>query len=170
MPFTSREPNDWTPYRNRIEFETAEFLYTKLQASAGDINKMMHLWGVTLAMHGDSPPFADHRDLYSTIDQTPIGDVKWESFALKYNAGNDDDSDPAPWMDASYSVWFRDPHTVVRNMLGNPDFKNEIDYVPYREWKGEGENATRQWRNLMSGDWAWDEAVGGFSGISKFSS
>jgi hypothetical protein len=126
----------------------------------------MHLWGVALATHGDDPPFADHRDLYATIDQTPIGDVNWESFSLKYNADSGIEGDRAPWMDASYAVWFRDPHAVVRNMLGNPDFKNEMDYVPYREWKGEGDDAKCQWRNLMSGDWVWDRAVG-FTGISE---
>jgi len=130
---------------------------------------MMHLWGTTLAAHGDSPPFADHRDLYSTIDHTPVGDVAWESFSLKYNHDADShsnhgvESDHAPWMDAAYTVWYRDPHAVVHNMLGNPDFKNEMDYVPYREWKGEGDDAKRRWCNLMSGDWAWDRAVGDFT-------
>ncbi|KAG2038230.1 hypothetical protein BDR03DRAFT_862207, partial [Suillus americanus] len=43
--------------------------------------------------------------------------------------------------------WFRDLHTIICNMLGNPDFKNEMDYVPYCEWKGQGESTTCQWRN-----------------------
>jgi len=78
---------------------------------------------------------------------------------MKYGADADPASDLTLWMDATYTTWFRDPHTIIRNMLGNPDFKNEMDYAPYREWKGQGESATRQWRNVMSGDWAWDQAV-----------
>ncbi|KAG2344783.1 hypothetical protein BDR05DRAFT_855483, partial [Suillus weaverae] len=85
-PYTSRAPNDWTPYHNQLEFETAEFLYTKVQMSGGDIDKLMHLWGGTLAKHDDTPPFADRRDLYLTIDNTPVGDVPWKSFSMKYNA------------------------------------------------------------------------------------
>jgi len=128
--------------------------------SAGDINKLMHLWGLSLTSHGDTPPFADHRDLYATIDETPIGDVRWQSFSMKYNSDVDSESDHAQWMNASYTVWFRDPRTVIHNMLGNPDLKNETDYVPYREWiVGEGDDSKRQWCNVMSGDWAWDQAV-----------
>ncbi|KAG1765633.1 hypothetical protein EDD22DRAFT_978677 [Suillus occidentalis] len=145
-PLTLKQPGDWTPYRSRLEFETTEFLYKKVQMSAGDIDKLMHLWGL------------DHWDLYSTIDETPIGDVAWQSFSMKYGVDADPASDLTPWMDATYTTWFCDPHTIIRNMLGNPDFKNEMDYVPYHEWKGQGESATRQWRNVMSGDWAWDQA------------
>ncbi|KAG0701316.1 hypothetical protein DFH29DRAFT_982785 [Suillus ampliporus] len=112
---------------------------------------------LTLKQPGDWTPY-HHRDLYSTIDETPIGDVAWQSFSMKYGADADPASDLTPWMDATYTTWFRNPHTIIRNMLGNPDFKNEMDYAPYREWKGQGESATRQWRNVMSGDWAWDQA------------
>ncbi|KAG2052553.1 hypothetical protein BDR06DRAFT_983099 [Suillus hirtellus] len=147
---TSRQPNDWTPYHNQMEFETM---------SAGDINKLMHLWGLGLTHHGDAPPFVDHWDLYSTIDKTPIGDIPWQSFLMKYSADDDPNSNLTLWMDMTYTMWFCDPCTIIHNMLGNPNFKNEIDYAPYWEWKGTGDSATCQWCNMMSGDWAWDQAV-----------
>ncbi|KAG1819102.1 uncharacterized protein BJ212DRAFT_1446229 [Suillus subaureus] len=149
-PLTLKQPGDWMPYH--------KFLYKKVQMSAGDIDKLMHLWGLGLAQHGDTPPFADHRDLYSTIDEMPIGDVTWQSFLMKYGADADPASDLTLWMDTTYTTWFHDPHTIICNMLGNPDFKNEMDYALYHEWKGQGESATRQWHNVMSGDWAWDQA------------
>ncbi|KAG2755597.1 hypothetical protein P692DRAFT_201801024 [Suillus brevipes Sb2] len=154
-PYTAQSSNDWTPYRNRLEFKCAEFLYTKNQMSAGDIDKILHLWGVTLAVHNDNPPFADHRDLYKTIDATPLGDVAWQSFSLQYNGDKPSGQCPL-WMEQSHEVWFRDPHTVVKNMLANPDFKNSIDYVPYREFEEKGEQ--RRYKDFMSGDWAWQQA------------
>ncbi|KAG1889687.1 uncharacterized protein F5891DRAFT_1131772 [Suillus fuscotomentosus] len=108
-PFTTREHGDWTPFHDRTEFKTAEFLYTQNQMSGGDIDKLMYLWERTLAHHGDIPPFADHKDLYSTIDAIPLGE-------------------------------------------------DEMEYMPYHEWKGEGDDAKQQWRNVMSGDWAWNQA------------
>jgi hypothetical protein len=84
-PYTAHSSNDWTPYRNQLKFECAEFLYTKNQMSTGDIDKILHLWEVTLAVHNNNPLFADHRDLYKTIDTTPLGDVAWQSFSLQYN-------------------------------------------------------------------------------------
>jgi hypothetical protein len=60
-PLTSRQPNDWSPYHNWMEFEMAKFLYKKVQMSVGDIDKLMHLWGLGPTSHGDAPPFADHQ-------------------------------------------------------------------------------------------------------------
>ncbi|KAF9243715.1 hypothetical protein BU15DRAFT_59594, partial [Melanogaster broomeanus] len=64
--------------------------------------------GVSLAIHGDTPPFADHQDLYTTIDATPLGDVPWSSHSISYMG--DRTGDIPPWMDASYEFHFRDPH------------------------------------------------------------
>ncbi|KAG2038231.1 hypothetical protein BDR03DRAFT_862092, partial [Suillus americanus] len=88
-PLTSKQPGDWTPYHSQLEFETTEFLYKKVQMSAGDIDKLMHLWGL------------DHRDLYSTIDKTPIGDVAWQSLSMKYGVDADPAGDLTPWMDTT---------------------------------------------------------------------
>ncbi|KAG1903865.1 uncharacterized protein F5891DRAFT_1126823 [Suillus fuscotomentosus] len=153
-PYTAQSSNDWTPYHNRLEFECAEFMYTKNQMSAGDIDKILHLWGVTLAVHNNNSPFADHRDLYKTIDATPLGDVAWQSFSLQYN-GNKPAGQCPLWMEQSHEVWFRDPHTVVKNMLANPDFKHSIDYMLYRESEEKGEQ--HHYKDFMSGDWAWQQ-------------
>ncbi|KAG1834931.1 hypothetical protein DFJ58DRAFT_868489 [Suillus subalutaceus] len=155
-PYTAKSPDDWTPYRNRLEFECADFMYTENQMSAGDINKILYLWGITLTVHRDNPPFADYKDLYDTIDATPLGDVAWESFSLKYNGDKPAGECPL-WMEQSHEVWFRDPHTVIKNMLANPDFKGGIDYMPYREFQEKDEQ--RRYKDFMSGDWAWQQAV-----------
>ena len=60
--------DDWTPYKNRVEFETAEFLYCKTQMSTDNIDTLTNLWAATLLLHDDFPPFANHSDLYETID------------------------------------------------------------------------------------------------------
>jgi hypothetical protein len=100
--------------------------------------------------------FTDHRDVYRTIDNTPLGDVKWQSFSVKYT-GDIPDEGPLPWMTESYDVWFRDPHQVVQNMLANPDYASEVDMRPYSEFATETDE--RQWQDFMSGDWAWNQAV-----------
>ena len=53
---------------------------------AGDrIDKLMNLWAASLLCHDDSLPFADHDDLYRTIDGIPHGKVAWQSFTMRYN-------------------------------------------------------------------------------------
>ncbi|KAG1908200.1 uncharacterized protein F5891DRAFT_1124059 [Suillus fuscotomentosus] len=154
-PYTAQSSNDWTLYHNQLEFECAEFMYTKNQMSTGDIDKILHLWGVTLTVHNDKPLFADHRDLYKTIDATPLGNVAWQSFSLQYN-GNQPAGQCLLWMEQSHEVWFWDPHTVVKNMLTNLDFKHSIDYTLYHEFEEKGEQHC--YNDFVSGDWAWQQA------------
>ncbi|KAG1748366.1 uncharacterized protein EDB91DRAFT_1235710 [Suillus paluster] len=100
------------------------------------------------------PLLSDHRHIYKTIDNTPLGDVKWQSFTVKYT-GEIQEEGTAPWMADIHEVWFRDPREVVHNMLSNPDFAAEIDLRPYREFATE--NDERQWKDFMSGDWAYKQ-------------
>lgn len=149
--------DDWTPYRNHTEYQLADFLFRQTQMSANNIDELMDLWASTLLNYGDCPPFADHNDLYNTIDSTPLGDAPWQSFSTTYN-GEKPTEDVPPWMDAEYHVWHRDPLTVVRNLLNNPDFDGEFDYAPYQET---GPNGEQHFQDYFSGDWVWEQSVGG---------
>lgn len=58
-------------------------------------------------------------------------------------------------MTDEHTTWFRDPLTVVKSILSNPDFAPDFDYGPYQEFVGE----KRRWTNFMSGNWCWTQAV-----------
>ncbi|KAN0078151.1 hypothetical protein V8E55_010208 [Tylopilus felleus] len=47
-------------------------------------------------------------------------------------------------------------YSVIDDIIGNVDFENLMDFVPYREY--DTETNTRRWRDFMSSDWAWEEA------------
>ncbi|KIK80294.1 hypothetical protein PAXRUDRAFT_15860 [Paxillus rubicundulus Ve08.2h10] len=154
-PVSQKQPDDWAPYSICLQFETAEFIYKDVELSAGNVDKLCQFWGESSLDHGGKPPFVDHKDLHNTIDATPLGDVPWESFKLKYS-GECPPGQVPPWMTQTYEFWFHNAHSVVENMFSNPDFDGEIDYVPYRDFLKEGE--TRRYENFMSGDWAWNQA------------
>ncbi|KAK7681443.1 hypothetical protein QCA50_015535 [Cerrena zonata] len=153
-PYTSAMPDDWTPYNSRLEFEMADFLFTKSQSSGREVNFLMDAFTAFGYPFGAAPPFADCADMHRTIDSTPLGDAPWCSFTAQYT-GLIPEGEAPSWMTAKYDVWCRDPRTVLRNMLANPDFKDEINYAPYREYDKKGE---RQYDNLMLGNWAWRHA------------
>jgi hypothetical protein len=88
------------------------------------------------------------------IDATPIGGVAWQSMNLSYE-GLQPNEAPS-WMEDQHTVWYRDLRLVFKNMLQNPDFLMHFDYSPLRQYNGNGEC---QYENLMSGDWAWKQAV-----------
>lgn len=147
----------WYPYKDRVSFELADLLYRKEQMSGGNIDSLLDLWAASLFPHGTPSPFKDHDELYETIDRTPLGDVRWQSFNLSYGGPKPDGEVPT-WMTDAHTVHFRDPREIIKNMLANPDFKDEIDYAPLREFDNLGDR-NRRLRNFMGGDWVWRQAV-----------
>ncbi|KAG2040104.1 hypothetical protein BDR03DRAFT_1034319 [Suillus americanus] len=156
-PLTDRAPDDWTPYKSRVEFELADYLFTKNQTPAHSIDHLLNIWAALL-IHASSKStiFSDHCSVYKAIDNTPLSNVKWESFTVKYT-GNIPEEGTAPWMADSHEVWFRDPRKVIRNMLANPDFAVEMDLRPYREFTTKNDES--QWKDFMSGDWAYKQDI-----------
>jgi len=152
------EPDDWYPYQGQIEFEVANFLYRWNQMSASDIDTLLNLWGASTATQGGVPPFQNHQDLYDTIDSTPLGNTPWESFSLCFN-GYQPEGQVSSWMDTDYNFWFHNPCQLVHNIISNPDFKDGFDYAPYQE---HDINGSHHYHNLMSANWAWQQAVHSF--------
>lgn len=123
--------------------------------SAGNVNKLLDIFSAYLQKHADQPPFSTSADLYNTIDSAHVGDIAWECFGVKYCG--DRMENPSPWMDDVYDVWMRDPETAITQIIGDADFKDAMDFVPYREY--DTATNSRRWQDFMSGDWAWEEAV-----------
>jgi hypothetical protein len=115
-----RSKSDWAPFESRVHFELAEFLFSRNQMPATQIDILLKLWGATLAEHGDAAPFSDHRDLYATIDSIPFGDAPWESFNVVHT-GDKPSRDIPSWMTAKYDVWLRNPLLRLCGPLG-PSF------------------------------------------------
>ncbi|KAG2048436.1 hypothetical protein BDR06DRAFT_1072550 [Suillus hirtellus] len=132
-------PDNWIPYANRVDFEVTDFLYHCNQMSGGDINFIFNLWATSLAAHGETPPFANHVEMYNVIDSTPLGDVTWQSFTSEYN-----------------SALPEDPRILVHNILSNLDFEGEFDYAPLQEY--DTSNGAHHFQDFMSSDWCWKQA------------
>jgi hypothetical protein len=156
-------PIDFTPFETGAEFEFAEFLYSKAEMSAGKIDKLLE---ILAALYPErTPSIADHKDLYQRIDSIQQGDIAWDSFSVKYNCNLLTPGAPKLlWMEQTFEVWFCDPLRVLKNQIGNPNFEDEIDYAPKQiYYKGK-----HRYENLMSRNWAWEQAVCAKSKPVKF--
>ncbi|KAI9567640.1 hypothetical protein HD554DRAFT_2322505 [Boletus coccyginus] len=142
---------DWTPYASHAHFELAEFLYRKVQMSAGKIDTLMDI--LSMVYNGHEPPFGSHDALYRSIDAIPYGDCLWQSFSVRYLGPFPED--PPSWMLADYDVWYRNPLRILEQQIGNPEFANGIDYAAKVVTD---ENGRREVCDLMSGQWAWDQS------------
>ncbi|KAI0639528.1 hypothetical protein C8Q77DRAFT_1214064 [Trametes polyzona] len=149
-------PDDWSPFESRVEFELAEFLYKTEQMSGKNISTLMNLWAAHIVQYGGRPPFADQTDMYRAIDAIAHGDVPWKCFKVRYS-GPRPTSDVPSWMNNEYDVWYRNPREITLRMLENPDFKDEFDVAPYREFTP-APKRERRYSHYMSGNWAWRQA------------
>ncbi|KAF8308528.1 hypothetical protein F5887DRAFT_1068113 [Amanita rubescens] len=147
---------DGKPFLDRSDFELAEFLYTRNQTPAAQIDALMDIWASKSP--DQEPPFVDHKDLYHTIDNITLSDVPWKALSVSYGgtiATEAEGEDVPPWVRSEYEVWYRDPLAVLENQLANPDFRGKFHAAPYREYNEDGE---RVWSDVMSGNWAWKQA------------
>ncbi|KAI0314791.1 hypothetical protein OF83DRAFT_1165069 [Amylostereum chailletii] len=147
---SDRLPTDWSPFRDGTQFHVADFIFRKGELSAPDIDWLLELWAFDMARHNDTGPFSSVADVYETIDRIEDGDAPWKCFATSFQG---EIGEEAPqWKKETYHVWYRDPDTVICNMLDNPDFKDLFDYSPYVFMDASGH---RRWNNFMSGNFAW---------------
>ena len=132
----------------------ADFLYTEAQMSGRHIDKLMTL--ITECSNSEESPFADHDDLYRTIDAIEKGEAEWECFGIQYTGPRPENREVPSWMDQEFHVWHRNPDTILSQQLSNPDFAGEVDYAPKQLRNIEGK---RVFIDFMTGDWAWQQAV-----------
>jgi len=147
----SSEPG-WHPFASQAQFKTTDFLFRKAEIFQADIDTLMWLWASTTP--NGFAPFQNHQEMLETIDAIDVGDIPWQSFSAKYS-GIVPPGNPPDWMLYKYTVFFWDPLSVVWSMISNPDFKGQFDYALYREFDG----GHRRLADLMSGNWAWKQAV-----------
>ena len=162
MPPTLPPPkpnDDWTPFMSREGFELAEILYLKAHLSQKIINQLLDVWSATLIPHDDLPPIANHQDLHAQIDAIRLGTLPWRLYTARYQWLRPESGPVPEWMTTEYQLWYRDPRQVIHHILANPEFASDIDYAPHRDFQDE----ERQYRDFMSGDWAWDQCVCGRS-------
>ncbi|KAJ7159107.1 hypothetical protein C8R43DRAFT_1124740 [Mycena crocata] len=150
-PWDERDPDDYSPFDSRAQFEFAEFLFTHEEMAQSRVDRLSQL--LAALYEGTDPPFADHKDLFSAIDAIQQGDVPWESFSVTYS-GPLPEGEVPEWMTQKYEVWYRSPLGLFEKQLANPDFKDEMDWAPKRIFK----DGKRQFVDLLSGNWAWKQA------------
>lgn len=157
--------NAWAPFEGEAEFRIADLLFRKEEMSQSHTNELLDIWllyqrQLAQQAQADSEtpesqgPFIDHTDMFCTIDEIQAGSAPWKCFQTVVD---DDLPINAPeWQKTSYQVWYRDPDTVIANILSNPEFSKDFDTAPYIHMDKAGK---RRWGDFMSGNFAWRHAV-----------
>ncbi|KAI6010789.1 hypothetical protein F5J12DRAFT_904923 [Pisolithus orientalis] len=95
-----RSSDDWSPFRNQLEFKLADFLFRQAKMPAKKINTLLEIWAVSLLPLCGELLFTNQKDLYCVIYSTSISKVKWESF-VEYDSTNNQRC----WEDFMSGAW-----------------------------------------------------------------
>ncbi|KAK0435379.1 hypothetical protein EV421DRAFT_2011156 [Armillaria borealis] len=153
MPMPPAE-NAAAPFEDSTQFRIADFLFRKVEMSQGHIDELMELWTLTMLKHNDFGPFENHTAMNKLIDEIKQGSAPWKCFVTQVEP-NLPPHAPS-WQRDQYQIWYRDPDTVISNILSNPDFCTEFDASPYVHV---GPDGKRRWCDFMSGNYAWKQST-----------
>lgn len=150
------DENPFHPFEDRLAFDWAHYHFVELQSSEREINKGLDLWLAAKLKAGDNAPlpWSSTDNMYQTIDSIQEGEAPFVTIRFKYSGPIP--PNPPNWMTETYELCTRDSEILLHHQLATTDFANTFTPRPYRQFDHRGD---RVWSNLMSGDWAWKEAV-----------
>ena len=91
------------------------------------------------------------------IDELPTQATGW-TCDIVTSPGNmlNDDGEPVP--PERLELWKRDPVECVKELMGNPMFKDSLEYAPQKHFMDE-EGKNRVFDEMWTGDWWWNTQV-----------
>lgn len=96
------------------------------------------------------------KDLFlEAVDDLPSG-VQWQCETINLTGDNVDDDGNA--MTETLELWFRNPVECIKDLLGNPAFKDSMRYAPEHIFD-DPEHTTRRFSEMWTGDWWWKQQV-----------
>lgn len=119
-------------------------------------NDLLSIWADEASKYGAEAPLNDHRDILSKIDAITEGDVPWSVYEYRGIPEEEITADTPSYLRKAHLLYYRDALALVKSILQNTDFDGSFDYVPHIEYD---EGGKRVFHNLMSGKWAWEQAV-----------
>jgi len=95
----------------------------------------------------DRKSFRSGKGMRALIDMLPKPRMLWKSVEVIPRSGAT--SSPV-------FLCYRDPVEAIRSLLDRPSLRDHLMYAPQRHWTASG---SRQYTEIMTGDWAWQVQV-----------
>ncbi|KAG1788447.1 uncharacterized protein HD556DRAFT_1447846 [Suillus plorans] len=136
----------WAPFANEEEWHLVKWLIARVGQTA--IDEFLKL---PIASHMNTL-FTSKYTLMKAVDRLPQG-TKWKlkKITVKGNVVTNGGQHEKEELE----LWLRDPVDCIRELMGNPQFKNMVSYAPERVFADE-EGKTRWFDEMWTGDWWWE--------------
>jgi hypothetical protein len=94
--------------------------------------------------------------LFEKLDNLPTNSPQWFCDSVKITG--DLHGKNGELLTEEVELWRRDPVECVRELIGNPAFKDYMSYVPEKAYSSE-DGTVRIYDKMWTGDWWWDIQV-----------
>lgn len=163
----TRGEDPWAPFEDKDEWELAQWLIQNVGQNATD--KFLKLPIVSRypleaepsvkrsaqTRNRTKPSFKNKRAFYKRIDTLPRG-PGWacEPFEIT----GDEIDEKGQLRKETLHLWKRDPVECIRELIGNPAFRDQMRYVPEKVYE-DSEGKNRVFDEAWTGDWWWNLQV-----------
>ncbi|EPQ50020.1 hypothetical protein GLOTRDRAFT_51190, partial [Gloeophyllum trabeum ATCC 11539] len=137
----------WGPFDDADEWELARWLVKNVRQTQTD-----EFLKLGIIRERAAPSYENNRQFLKKIDGLPTGGAGWSCHNVEIAGDLNDDEGMIQTEDVE--LWTRDPLVVIRELLGNPDFRNGMAYAPEHVY-ADANRARRIYDEMWTGDWWW---------------
>ncbi|OCH85606.1 hypothetical protein OBBRIDRAFT_739626, partial [Obba rivulosa] len=137
----------WAPFESLEEWELAKWLLTSgLSQRAVDDFLRLRITQDRMRLS-----FLNKYAFFKKVDALPRT-TEWT--CERFEAVGDELDENGNRLTETLELWKRDPVEVIRELIGNPDFREHIKYAPEHLYS-DPEGQHRLYENMWSADWWW---------------
>ncbi|KAJ7040177.1 hypothetical protein C8F04DRAFT_1314136 [Mycena alexandri] len=140
------------PFRDDDEWQLAKWLIKHVGHTATE-----EFLKLPIISDRASPSFGGKKDFFEKVDSLP-GGVKWNCKILDTKGDLPDiDIDPtgATMRHEQVELWWRDPVECVKELIGNPAFRNDMRFAPQKLY-ADGRETVEVINEMWTASWWWE--------------
>ncbi|KAG1730814.1 uncharacterized protein EDB91DRAFT_1239017 [Suillus paluster] len=141
------EANPWAPFSNEEEWGLAEWLAKRVNQTATD--KFLKL---AITKNRTRPSYTSNYTFRKKLDKLPKG-PGWMCNIVTLTGDRVDGNQE--FLTKQHKLWCCDPVECVRELMGNPTFKDYLAYLPKKVYM-DPEGKTWVYDEMWTGDWWWN--------------
>ncbi|KAG2118402.1 Zn-finger domain-containing protein [Suillus clintonianus] len=139
--------DEWAPFCDEEEWGLAEWLVKSLGQTRTD-----EFLKLPITQNRTQPSFHNNRSFMQKVDSLPHGPA-WSCEKVSIEGNRTDEA--GQLLREDVELWMRDPVECVKDLIGNPLFKNHMVYAPTRAYK-DREGLHRVIDDMWTADW-WSD-------------
>ncbi|KAG1762797.1 Zn-finger domain-containing protein, partial [Suillus placidus] len=140
--------DQWAPFYDGEEWGLAEWLVKSLgQTRTDDFLKL------PITQNRTKPSFHNNQSFLQKVDELPHG-AAWSCKKVKVQGNKTDEK--GQMLHEDVELWVRDPVECVKELIGNPLFRNHMVYAPARAYKDPA-GLHRVIDDMWTADWWCDK-------------